>query len=143
MRDGRVLAAQWVTFQAPDAAGQIVELLDVSEVMMKRRAKVTAGVAVTPHADAVELLERWPTLGGWMTDPAYDDGSERKGGWFCVSCRDGLWTALMKDDGEALQISLSAPSPLHLLDLMEHALTSPEAPWRHFTPAYQAKKKGK
>ena len=141
-RKGYTLAARWVAFTAEDTQGQMDQVLDLAEDMMRRRGKAEAGIAYTPHADAGELLERWPTLGGWFTDPTFDDGTERKGGWVGISCRDGLWSALMKDEGEALQIVVSAPSPLQLLDLMEHALTSPTAPWRH-DPKAKGGAKGK
>lgn len=110
---------------------------------MKRRGSLSTGAAVTPHADLTELLERWPTLAGWLSDPTFDDGTLRQSGWFGVSCRDGLITALLKDGGEGICIQLSAPSPLRLLDLMEHSLLSPDAPWRHDPKAQGVKVKKK
>jgi len=142
-KSGLHLGTRYVRFQTADVESQSAEFYGLVENMMKRREKVVSGLALTPHAAGDELLERWPTLAGWMTDPAFDDGSERRSGWFGVSCRDGLWTVMMKDNGEALELLLSAPSPLRLLDLMEHALTSPDAPWRHDPKAKEVVKKKK
>ena len=97
---------------------------------MQRRKKPSEGSPVPPHAEYAELLEKYPNLAQWFTDATYDDGEPRPGGWVCVSCRGGSWHGTMKDAGEALSISLAAPSPLLLLDLMEHALVDPAAPWR-------------
>jgi len=113
------------------------------EMIMKRLPKPGVGRPVQPFADATELLEKWPTLAGWLTDPTYEDGSPRIGGWAAINCRDGVWTALMKDQSEGLCIVVSAPSPLRLLDLMEHALTSPEAPWRLDLPKGEGKPRKK
>lgn len=130
-RSGYCIARHCFRWSAPDASSQKDQILEEVSKIMQRRKTLSEGIVMTPHGDALELLERWPTLAGWFTDPRFDDGSERDGGWVGVSCWGGLWQAMMKDSNEALMITVTAPTPLQLLDLMEHALIAPEAPWRH------------
>jgi hypothetical protein len=131
-----VACGDWV---AADAAGQVTELQDVMESLMKRRVKTGEGAVVCPHADATELLEQWPSLAAWLTDPTFEDGAPRPAGWMGLSAEGGLFTVLLKDAGERSQLRVQAPSLSRLLDLVEHSLTDPLAPWRHDSGAFQAR----
>lgn len=129
-RTGVVIRSLWTPW--PDGlVAQGEAFYQALEEIMRRRQKPGASTAQQPHADATELLERWPTLASWLTDPTFEDGESRQGGWMAVSADSGVFKALLKDQAEGLQINVSAATPRQLLDLVEHVLTDPNAPWRH------------
>lgn len=122
---------------------QIEVLQYLTEDFVKRRDKPGEGAPIPPHAEYADLLELYPTFAAWMTDGSFEDGSPRPGGWYCVSCRAGVWIATLKDQGEGLQITVTAPSYTLLMSLVESALVDPKAPWRADAGHSNGKPKGK
>lgn len=142
-RSGYVIRCLSGSFSARDAAAQVLQLQDEETQPVQRRRKPGVDAPKPPHAEYADLLERYPTLAGWMTDATFEDGEVRQGGWICVSCRGGLWCCTMKDSAEAVCIHISAPTATLLLDLCEHSLIDPAAPWRPDTGPSGAKAKAK
>lgn len=128
-RTGVLIRSLWVPWRG-DLGQQWECVYQGLDEVMKRRAKPGADQPRPAHADGGELLERWPTLAGWFTDPTFDDGEPRSGGWAGLSARDGLWVCLLKDAAQGLHTTVTAPTLLGLLDLVEHVLLDPGASWR-------------
>lgn len=125
-----LLGAAWVPWTGDGVQGDVDALHNATEVLMRRRSRPGDGQPLPPHAEYADLLEMFPTLAAWMTDAQFEDGEARQGGWFCVSCRAGVWVATLKDQSEGLTLTLTAPSATLLLSLAESALIDPKAPWR-------------
>lgn len=129
-RQGYVIGADWGVFGNPDAPGQIEELQEVTEQVMKRRSRLTGEVNRPPHANYDDLLESWPSIAAWLTDSTFEDGEARRGGWMSLWADGGQWHAFLRDSAEGVTLRLAAGTVTALLGLVEHCLSDPLAPWR-------------
>lgn len=138
-RSGWLVRSAFGAFPVSDRTGQVECLQVASEEMMRRRIKSDVGVVRAPHADATELLETHPNLAAWLTDPTFEDGVDRPGGWIGLSASAGLFTLLLKDAGERVQLRIQAPCLSRAFALVEDALCDPSAPWMHDSGAFRAR----
>jgi hypothetical protein len=145
-RTGRIIDVGSASLRGLSAEARFDVIDRLEQSLMKRRIGEGKPLNRAPHADALDMLEKWPLLGSWFTDPTYEDGASRLGGWMSVTARLGHFRATLKEATEGAMLELAAPSFLTLLDIAEGALADPGTLWladpKPFIPGGKKPQKG-
>lgn len=110
---------------------------------MKRPAQPGEnGVVPTVLRDPA-FEKRCPTLFQYLTDGAWEDGTERETSTLLLMADGGSFKAWLNDRAMGRSLWVAGPSLQGLLDAVETALLDPCAVWKTYTPGGPQQKRKK
>jgi hypothetical protein len=98
--------------------------------LLRKGDKRVGGGSVLVDASQDPLVLAYPVLWAFLTQTAWEDGSQRQPGSLLMFTQDGMMKCMLRDREDGTCLWVAGRGLTHLLDVAEGSLCDPGADWR-------------